>query len=273
MLLALILFCSCFSHDSKAVETDVYKFGAFPHMPPMRIEKKYAPLAIAFGELLNKRIKLGTASNFEKFQQRVLRGDFDIALIPPLDIVAVVDEAGYIPLARKKSHPASIVVPDDSPVKKVSDLQGKILGLPESTPVNIILQLSLRDQGFTQDKTIHIKLFKNVQACLHKMILKSVDACGSASGIVLNRFQQKMGKTLRSIMETESFPHMLFVAHPDLSKSERKVLSDSLLGRNKTQIGENILREIGGESRFVPYKSNDYNVIRQYLVRWNNHAN
>ena len=271
LLSGLFILCG-FSKTLMAQESTAYRFGVFPHMSPIRAEKKYAPLAQAFGELLKKPVKLGTAIGMDKFRYRVKKGDFDIALIPPLDIVAIVDEGGYIPLARHKSKPASIVVAEDSAIKQLEDLQGKILGLPEGTPVNIILQFTLKDQGFAGDKRIHFKLFNNVPACLHKLQLKSVDACGSASGVVIKMFQNKSNIKLREILKTKAFPHMLFVAHPRLSSTERENLTQAILGEDKTEAGKKIIRAFAKNAHYIPYKSTDYDMIREYLQRWTKHA-
>ena len=270
VLLSILFVIGAFNNKLVAQDTTVYRFGVFPYMSSTRIEKKYAPVAVAFSELLKKPVKLGTASGMDKFRYRVKNGDFDIALIPPLDIVPIVDEGGYIPLARRSSKSASIVVTEDSAIKQVEDLQGKTLGLPAGTPVSIILQLLLREQGFVGGKLIHIEEFKNVQACLHKLLLKSVDACGSPSeiGIGLKAFQNKMGIKFQTIMKTRAFPHMLFVAHPRLSLTERKTLAHAILGQDETEQGQKLRPTIGKNVRYIPYKNTDYDIIRQYRKRW-----
>lgn len=258
-----------FNNILMAQEETAYRFGAFPHMSSTHVEKKYVPVAVAFGQLLNKTVKLATASNMDKYRNRVINGDFDIALIAPLDIEPVVDKGGYIPLARRPSRPASIVVTNDSIIKHVEDLHGKTIGLPAGTPVDIILQLKLRALGFVNNKNIHFKEFNNVHACLHKLLLKSVDACGSPSGvgIGLKFFQKKMKIDFREIMKTEAFPHMLFVAHPRLSLAERETLTNAILGHDKTEQGQALLQAIG-KARYVPYKKSDYDIIRQYRNSW-----
>ena len=268
LMLSGLLVLFCYSTTVTAEEKPGYRFGVFPHMSPLRIEKKYAPIAMFIGKHLNKPVKLSTATQIDKFRERVKKGDFDIALIPPLDIVAIVDKGGYIPLARRKSSSASIVVNEDSSIKKAEDLQGKTLGLPEGTPVNIIIQLTLKDRGYTGDKAINFKSFNNVQACLHKLLLKSVDACGSASGTAINMFQNKMNVKLREIMETESFPHMLFVAHPRLSSAERETITQIIIGQKNIEKDQYVIRALSKDQDYVTYKSTDYDIIRLYRQRW-----
>jgi len=270
LALLSVLFLLGGFNNLMAQEAAVYRFGVFPHMSSTHMEKKYAPVAVAFAKLLKKPVKLGTASSMDKYRNRVKKGEFDIALISPFDIVPIVDKGGYIPLARRLSKPASIVVTKDSAIKQVEDLQGKIIGLPAGTPVSIVLQLILRERGFVGGKLIHVQEFINVQACLHQLLLKSVDACGSPSGIGigLKVFQNKMGIKLRSIMKTRAFPHMLFVAHPRLSLTERNTLTQAILGQDKTEQGQKLLQSISKNKHYIPYKNTDYDIIRQYRQNW-----
>ena len=271
LLAGLLMFFGS-SQTLMAEENTAYRFGVFPHMSPMRIENKYASVALSFSELLKRPVKLGTAKGIDRFRERVLDGAFDIALIPPLGIVSIVDEGGFIPLARRKSKPASIVVTEDSIIKQAADLQGKTLGLPEGTPVNIFLQLTLNDKGFVGDKSISFKLFNNVQACLHKLLLKTVDACGSGSGAAINMFQHKMDIKLREIMRTNAFPHMLFVAHPRLSSTERELLTQAILGEDDSAAAQKLKRRLGKNAQYIPYQSSDYDMIREYRKRWKKHV-
>ena len=251
-----------------AQEAPGYHFGVFPHMSTVRMEQKYAPVATAFGQLLGKPVQFGTASDFDKFRTRLKKGEFDIALISPFDIVPVVDEGGYIPLARAPSRPASIVVINDSPLQQLADLRDKTLGLPAGTPVNVILQITLDEQGLVKDQGIHYRDYATVPACLHQLLLKTVDACGSASGIGLVIFQNKMGVKLRELMTTQPFPHMVYVAHPRLQPSEREMLTRAILGLDNTEKVSGLMQAIGHDVHYIPYRDADYDIIRRYRQRW-----
>ena len=253
---------------SIAAAPDKYQLGVFPHMSSTHVERKFAPVAHALSELLNKPVRLGTATDIKKFQKRVLKGDFDVAMIPPLAIVPVVDKGGYIPLARRESTAASVVVLNDSTLKSIDDLKGKSLGLPAGTPVNIILRLTLEDKGFIKNKNIHFKTFNTVQACLHKLLLKKIDACGTASGTAINMFEKKMGARVRNIMDTEPFPHMLLVANPKMTVNERELLTRAILGKDNSEKGQALMNALGKNPKFIEYRKEDYDIIRSFMQRW-----
>jgi len=252
-----------------AQEPSAYRLGIFPYLPPTRLEKAYAPVAAAFARALDRPVRLGTASGFDKFRARLKKGEFDIALIQPMDVVPVVDEGGYIPLARRPSHPASIVVLEDSSLQQLVDLRGKTTGLPPAdAPVSIVLRNMLDEQGPGGARETGFRNFTNVLACLHQLLVKAVDACGSGGGAALRVFQEKMGVRLRVLAETPPFPHMLFVAHPRLPPASVEMLTRIILNWEKTGEGRELLRMIGPGARFIPYRSVDYDVIRRSRRRW-----
>ena len=76
----------------------------------------------------------------------------------------------------------------------------------------------------------------------------------------------------QEILPTKAFPHMLLVAHPRLSATEREKLTQALLGKDKTEPGKKIIRALGKSAHYIPYKSTDYDMIREYQQRWTKHA-
>lgn len=267
LLGGLWLLCATGLQASPHAESStVYRLGVFPYLSPTRIEQAYAPLAAAFGELLDRPLRLGTAKNLESFRARVLRGDFDIALVPPFAVVPLVDHRGYIPLARRPSNPASIVVLINSSLKRIGDLGGKTLGLPPArSPASVIIWVDLDKQGLQASKHFQTRYFPSTPACLHNLLVNRVDACATGGGAGLRSFERKMGVKLRTLYRTEPFPHMLFVTRPDFPLDEGDKLRHFILSLEESAEGRDLLRHIGPDSRFVPYHSADYDVIRRYL--------
>lgn len=244
----------------------VYRFGVFPYLSPTRIEQAYAPLAAAFGELLGRPLRLGTAKDPDTFRTRVLRGDFAIALVPPFAVVPLVDHGGYVPLARQPSSPARIVVLINSSLKQTDGLRGKTLGLPPTrSPASVIIRIDLDKQGLLAGTDFQARYFPSTPACLHNLLVNRVDACVTGSGAGLRSFERKMGVKLRTLYRTEPFPHMLLVTRPGLPPDESDKLRHFILSLEESVAGRDLLRHTGPDSRFVPYHSADYDAIRRYL--------
>jgi len=250
-----------------------YRFGIFPYLSPTRIEQAYAPLAAAFAELLGRPLRLGTAKDLDTFRARLLRGDFDIALVPPFAVVPLVDHRGYTPLARRPSNPARIVVLINSPLKHIGDLRDQTLGLPPARSlVNVIIRVDLDERGLWAGRDFQARHFPSTPACLHNLLVNRVDACATGGGAGLRSFERKMGVKLRTLYRTQPFPHMLFVTRPDFPADEANKLKQFILNLGEGAEGRELLRKIGPDSRFVPYRPADYDVIRRYHKTMQRHA-
>ncbi len=259
--------------DPHAESHTVYRFGVFPYLSPTRIEQAYAPFAAAFGELLDRPLRLGTAKDLDTFRARMLRGDFDIALVPPFAVVPLVDRRGYAPLARRPSSPARIVVLINSSLKRIGDLRDKTLGLPPArSPASVIIRIDLDKQGLLADTDFQARYFPSTPACLHNLLVNRVDACVTGGGAGLRSFEHKMGVKLRTLYRTEPFPHMLFITRPDFPPGESDKLRRFILSLEENAAGRDLLRHIGSGSRFVPYHSVDYDAIRRYHKLMHRHA-
>ncbi|HEX21830.1 MAG TPA: phosphate/phosphite/phosphonate ABC transporter substrate-binding protein [Chromatiales bacterium] len=258
---------------SHAESPPAYRFGIFPYLSPTRIEQAYAPLAAAFAELLGHPLRLGTAKDLDTFRARLLRGDFDIALVPPFAVVPLVDRRGYTPLARRPSNPARIVVLINSPLKHVGDLRDQTLGLPPARSlVNVIIRVDLDERGLWAGRDFQARHFPSTPACLHNLLVNRVDACATGGGAGLRSFERKMGVKLRTLYQTQPFPHMLFITRPDFPADEANKLKQFILGLGESAEGRELLRQIGPDSRFVPYRPADYDVIRRYHKTMQRHA-
>ena len=264
---ALLLFTAVAWADGTGETPPVYRFGVYPYLSISRLEQAYAPLAAAFAEQIGQPVRFGTARDLPSYSQRVLQGDFDIALVPPFAVVPLVDERGYVAIARRPSQPSRIVVLINSPLKTLADLRGTTLGLPPLySPVNAIIHIALDRQDLHENEDFRAQHFPSTPACLHRLLVNRVDACATGGGASLATFERKMGVKLRTLFETEPFPHMLLVTRPDFPDDQRERLRSFILDLRHSSEGRELLRQIGPDIDFVPYRSSDYDIIRHYRL-------
>jgi phosphonate transport system substrate-binding protein len=267
ILLGLVSFVSTLG-NAYAAEKPAYRFGVFPYVIPARLEKLYAPVSVAFSEALGRQIKFRTAKNVGTFSRQLRQGEYDIALVQPFDVVPMVDERGYIGLARRPSHPAAFVTLANSSIQSINDIGNQPVGMPPNgAPASVFLIKTLEQMGFSK-QDVNIVYFPNPLACLHKLLLGEVAVCGTGGGATQHVFEKKMRVKLITIMETESFPHMFFIAHPDIPERERNKLKQTILSWTDTEQGRALLGNIGQATRFVPFAIQDYDIVRQYRKAW-----
>ena len=172
-----------------------------------------------------------------------------------------------------ESNPARIVVLINSPLKHVGDLRDQTLGLPPARSlVNVIIRVDLDERGLWAGRDFQARHFPSTPACLHNLLVNRVDACATGGGAGLRSFERKMGVKLRTLYQTQPFPHMLFITRPDFPADEANKLKQFILGLGESAEGRELLRQIGPDSRFVPYRPADYDVIRRYHKTMQRHA-
>lgn len=243
-----------------------YRFGVFPYLSPIRLEQIYAPAGAAFQRATGSRFHFRTATTFKHFFKRLAKGHYDLVLIQPFWYPPAVDQFNYIPLVRMSEPFTSlIVVPDNSPLRTVSDLEGKVIATPPAfVPVVHMARKALTDLGLIPDEKLTLRAFKSVDSCFQQVFVGKADACISppfAPAVV----EEKMQVKLRVLLETPGIPNLTLLAHPRLPEEQREIIRQQVLGWPNDPKGKQILSAMK-TSHFIPAMDSDYAAVRE-LVR------
>ena len=240
--------------------------GIVPYFTPSRLEIIYAPVAAELSRQLDGRVDFRTATSFDKYFWKLKDQDFDIALVHPLYYVPAVDQFDYVPLVRMlEPFKALIVVPQDSPIQKTSDLKGKIIATPPThLPAVHLARSALKQAGLNEQDDVIFMAMKTVDACLQRMLSGSAHAC-VAPPFAANAFQSSSGANLRTILETVELPNLTFVVHKRVPESERARIKAAMLAWNDTANGQKLLKKIKTR-RFIPAEDRDYDQVRRFVL-------
>ncbi|MDH5545052.1 MAG: phosphate/phosphite/phosphonate ABC transporter substrate-binding protein [Gammaproteobacteria bacterium] len=241
---------------------EAYRFAVFPYLPPREIEKIYSQVAKDFSRILNHPVIFKTSSSYESFMDAMVSEQFEFAFVQPFDYVDLADKHGYRPLAaREKQLRGVVVVADDSPMKSMKDLRGKVLAMtPKSAAVSYLVFDELERQGLKVGKDIQVKHFLSHVSCLQQLKIRKADACSTAMPAV-NFFQDKMKIKLREIGKTKAVPHSLFVANPSVPIDKRELIQKRILEWGRTEEGKQFMEGF----RLALFKKIDdsaYDVVR-----------
>jgi phosphonate transport system substrate-binding protein len=244
-----------------------YEFGVFPHLPITKIHELYAPMASDFEAKLGRHVQLGSKAGYTTFGAELRKQTYDIAFVQPFDYIDAHDKHGYLPLARRSGDlEALIVVRQDSPLKVLDDLKGKIIANPPAdAAVSQLTSIALWDAGIHPGADVRRDYGKNHFTCLQSVLIGAADACGTADQ-ALRTLEGKAQATrrFRVLHKTARIPHALFVVHKRVSRKDRDALLRTILEWPKTEEGRRIL-ERGQFMPFVAAKDADYEVVREYV--------
>jgi len=264
-ILLLVPFCNIFAVE-KQLQAE-YKFGVFPYLSAVRMDQIYSPVSNEIARGINHKVKFRTSSTFKKFLGKLKSEYYDFALIQPFWYPIAVDKSGYLPLLRmEEPFMALIMVRDNSLVKTVDDLRGKIIVTPPSfVPVVPLIRQALIREGIIPGKDVIFKALKSVDSCLQQVLTGKAAACVTppfAPAI----FEKSMKVKLRTITRSESIPNLSIVIHPRVSLSDRANIKKIIMSWDKSVKGRRLLDKMQTK-RFLPIDNKEYDVVRDLLKR------
>jgi len=241
-----------------------YQLGVFPFLPPTRLERAFAPIAVEMSKLLGRPVEFRTTSTFERFSENLAAKQYDFAFVQPFMYIAAADKYGYAPLvAWRKPLTAIFVVRKDSPYRDLQQLAGKRVALPPRDAAVSHLALEyLAERGL--DRRTDYSYYRSHFSCLQKVLVGEADACVSAEA-ALDFFESHMKLRMSVIAETRGIPHSLYVAQQRVPQADRKAVQQFLLSRapDERQAERSGLRH----QSFVAVTDSDYDVVRRIESR------
>ncbi len=156
-----------------------YRFGVFPYLPVLTIDRIFGPIAASFSKQLNRPVYLKTKSNFEKFADELADQSYDIIFVHPFFYVDAADKYHYLPLARLDQEFTGVVmVGEERSWHDWHDLVGKTVALPpELTAVSEMVKAALIDAGLRPGVDVVLQHYRTKTSCLQAVVLGSADAC------------------------------------------------------------------------------------------------
>ena len=242
-----------------------YVFGVFPYLSASKMDKIYSPASQVLETSLSHGVKFRTSSSFKRFLAKLKSSYYDFALIQPFWYPVAVDQNGYLPLVRMKEPFVSLImVIEDSPIKTVNDLKGKVIATPPSfVPVVHMAKRALKDAGFSLGKDVKFKAFKTVESCFQQVMIGKADAC-VAPPFAPAVFEEAMNLKLRTILKSDAIPNLSLVVHPRIPEATRNRIAEELISWADTENGRKLLSNMQ-TSEFVPIDDKEYDVVRQLL--------
>jgi phosphonate transport system substrate-binding protein len=244
-----------------------YRFGVFPYLPALTIDRIFGPIAASFATELGRSVYLKTRSTFETFAEQIKKQAYDIIFVHPFFYVQAADRYNYLPLARLDGQLTAIVmVREDRPWRRWSDLAGKIVATPPPlAAVSELAKVGLVDAGLIPGIDTILRHYGTKVSCLQAVSIGAADAC------VLPRFVlpqiDAIGKVkLRIMAETPAINHLVFATHRRVLAIDRKKLLALVLSWPDTDQGRAILAS-GSWPRFVRAHDADYAQVRNYNTR------
>jgi phosphonate transport system substrate-binding protein len=247
----LILPMSVFSEASHKT---TFSLGIFPYLPPQIIKQLHTPLVNKINNALSKKIKMTSTSSYARFIENLKNESYDIILVQPFDYIWAHDQYNYQPLAKYRTPLSALfMVPIDSPINTLADLNGKTVATPPKT--SAVSQMALAKLASLSIQTAII-YEKNHLYCLKSVLFKKADTCVTAIRS-LNTIKNDITEKFRLLYETQAMPNVLFAVHQRVPLKTREKIKEIILNWKSNETSR-------GKTKFITADDSDYDVIRRF---------
>jgi phosphonate transport system substrate-binding protein len=257
-----------------AVELPVYTLAVHPLHNPAKLMQAYQPLVdFLNGRLPGTRLALEASRDYANFEEKYRARKPEFILANPWQTLQAM-ALGYQVIAMA-GEPADFkgifVVRKDSDLKQPADLKGKAVSYPSPTALAacIMPQRFLHDHGINVNTDIENRYVGSQESSIMNAFMR-LTAAGATWPPPWRAFQKdhpREAAEMTVIWETEPLINNSVMARSDVPASLVEKVRTLLLELDRTPEGRSIL---GGmeTARFLPATGQDYDVVRQYVARF-----
>lgn len=240
-----------------------YQFGVHPYVVPRAMAVAYGPATLDLSEKLRHPVRLLTTTSFDKYADKLRRREYDIAIVQPFDFSRVVEEFGYVPVARVNAQLRGLfVVLADSDLKSVTDLAGRRVAMaPRDAATSRLALWTFADSGLEPGKDITVDFLNTHDACLQEVLRGAAAVCVTAPP-PMEDFMRRTGAKMRVLAMTDPLPYMAAVVHPRLPVEQREAVRKTMMEWTGSSKGRAILAAMGFPG-WTDIKDGDYAEIER----------
>ena len=266
--IALLLAAAAFLHAPGAPAQDTYKFYVLNQRSVALTAQYWNPILTHVGRKSGVPLELKLAKTPQEGNIIAEKGGYDFQYTNHF-FTPDRDRLGWKVIARPAGPgiPSQIVVPEDSPIQTLHDLDGKDVAFvsPDAflgywVPMDALLRAKVKVNGLFTG---------NQEASSAQLKVKKVAAAGVNSS-VLARYARRESFAYRAVWTSEAYLDLCIMANPKVPADKVAAVRTALInmvrdpeGRKVLEAGAELLKSTG-ELGFVAADDRDYDNYRKF---------
>ncbi len=239
----------------------VYTFGVVPQHKAADLAARWTPLLRHLSRKTGVRFEFRTARDISTFEQRLARGEFDVAYMNPFHYTVFHRQPGYRAFAREKSSGLRgvLVVRDDASYRRLEDLSGQTLAFPApgAFAASLIPRAQLRAAGVRVNAKFVVS-----HDSVYYGVANGLFAAGGGIPDTLDKLAPAVRAKLRVLWTSPAYTPHAIAAHPRVPAEVLAALRDAMLVIGRDPQGMRLLDALGFEG-LVTVTDEEYDPIRQ----------
>ena len=244
--------------------------GLVPNQNPEKVEAEYAPLGDYLSGELGTEVELSVPASYNAVVEAMASGELDLAYFGGLTYAQARNRAEVHPLVTEinpRTHDTTyrsvIIVPSDSPVRKVSELRGKdfAFGSVSSTSGSLYPSIMLDEAGIDYRTDLGETTYTGGHDATAQAVAGGRVDAGGIEDRILYRLQEEGAieeGSVRVIEESEPIQGYPWVVRDDLPDDLEGAISRSYLGMEDPK-----LLDLLGAEGYEEVEAADYDYVEE----------
>lgn len=247
--------------------------GVFPRRNIKLTFRLFSPLANYLSDVLGRRVKLTTSSNFRQFWQNVQSQHYDIVHFNQHHYILANQLYGYQVILKNMEQgratvAGTLMVRKDSSITQISDLKGHTIlfgGGRMAMQSYVAPKWLLQQSGLNKGDYIEKIALNPINAFL-STYHKQADAAGCGDVVLeLDAVTSQIDASqMRILAQTDQLPHLPWAVKQNMPEAGRLAIQQSLSQLNHSEQGQAILNNAQLDGLLLATDS-DYDAHRKII--------
>lgn len=261
-ILSLLAGC-LFSYVTACAETpaETLTFGVVPQQSASKLAEDWGPLLAEVSKRSGVQINFRTAASIPVFEERLGRGEYDLAYMNPYHYIVFNAAVGYRAFAKEQDRKIKgiVVVRKDSPYKTAADLAGKTVAFP--APAAFAASVLTQAEFGRLQIPIEAK-FVSSHDSVYRVVASGLQEAGGGIQRTLETTAPEVSGALRVLFETPAYTPHAFAAHPRVSATTLAKVMAAMNSLPNDDTGRRLLAPLAFKG-FAPADNKDWSDIRE----------
>ena len=208
----LVWLCAALPALAQQAAQKPLEFGIVPQQSATRLAEDWGPLLAEISKRSGIALVFRTSPNIPGFEERLGKGDYDLAYMNPYHYVVFHKASGYRAFAKEQDRKIKgiLVVKKDSPYRKPADLAGKTVVFP--APAAFAASI-LPQAEFGRLKIAIEAKFVASHDSVYRAVASGLQEAGGGIQRTFEATAPEVRDVLRVLSETPAYTPHAFAAH------------------------------------------------------------
>ena len=235
-------------------------FGIVPQQSASRLAEEWGPLLAEISRRSGVPLIFRTAPSIPVFEERLSKGDYDLAYMNPYHYVVFHAATGYQAFAKELDRKLKgiLVVRKDSAYRKPADLAGKTVVFP--APAAFAASI-LPQAEFGRLKIPVQAKFVASHDSVYRAVASGLQEAGGGIQRTLEASPMEVRDALRVLTETPAYTPHAFAAHPRVAPATLAKVLAAMASLAADETGQHLLAPLAFKG-IAPAQDKEWNDIR-----------